>query len=126
MDIVYIKKACEEALAPIGNLEDDIAFKALQKMTKYHAAFGARDVLEIINELESLREQQAINVNKMVDRFLGWKLPHDFSPDAGISFAKRYNVGTAFERNHEPIGTNLLNADQAKAMIEHMLKYGSA
>lgn len=67
----------------------------------------------------------AIDVNKMVDRFLGWKLPTDFSPDAGISFNKVYNKGTAFERNHEPIGTNLLNADQAKAMFEYCIHYQS-
>jgi hypothetical protein len=25
-------------------------------------------------------------IDQMVDRFLSWKLPKDFSPDAGISF----------------------------------------
>ena len=54
-------------------------------------------------------------VEKMVDRFLSWPLPKDFAPDAGISFTPI---------NHPdcwPIGTNLLTAEQARNMIEHML-----
>lgn len=61
-------------------------------------------------------------INHMVDRFLGWNLPEDFSPDAGISFEPTYNKGTPYEARHRPIGTNLLNADQAKAMVRHMLE----
>ena len=62
----------------------------------------------------------------MVDRFLAWKLPEDFSPDAGISFKPEYNVeynaklGIPPQR-HEPIGTNLFTATQATEMIEHIL-----
>jgi hypothetical protein len=52
-------------------------------------------------------------VGKMVDRFLGWKLPQDFYPDAGISFA-------APQIAHGwPTGTNLLHAGQATEMFEH-------
>lgn len=70
-------------------------------------------------------------IDKMVDRFLTWKLPHDFSPDGGISFARTYNgyengVFTQdIERTPEdpawPVGTNLLTAEQARSMIEHIL-----
>lgn len=62
----------------------------------------------------------------MVNRFLSWKLPEDFHPDAGISFNPEFNVewnakhGKPPQR-HEPIGTNLLTATQAKAMLEHVL-----
>lgn len=61
-------------------------------------------------------------IDKMVDRFLGWKLPKDFCPDAGISFkpTKPYE-GDEYGNSWWPIGTNLLTADQARAMIEHML-----
>lgn len=48
----------------------------------------------------------------MVDRFLGWKLPKDFAPDAGISF----NEGAWW-----PSGTNLLHAEQAKEMLQHVV-----
>lgn len=47
----------------------------------------------------------------MVDRFLGWKLPKDFAPDGGISFK---------ESAWWPVGTNLLTADQAKEMLQHV------
>lgn len=32
-------------------------------------------------------------IKHMVDRFLGWKLPESFSPDAGISFEPLGNKG---------------------------------
>ena len=59
------------------------------------------------------------NIKECVNRFLGWKLPKDFSPDCGISF-KPYEHQN-HDSHHWPIGTNLLNADQAKAMFEHVL-----
>lgn len=52
----------------------------------------------------------------MVSRFLGWKLPDDFFPDAGISFKAPQHP------NGWPIGTNLLTADQARAMLEYVLQ----
>ncbi len=58
---------------------------------------------------------------KMVDRFLSWKLPKNFNPDAGISFTPKYNVGTPYEREHEPMGTNLFDAEQTKSMVAVML-----
>lgn len=58
-------------------------------------------------------------VKEMTNRFLCWKLPQDFHPDAGISF-----VPTHFQKGenadlHWPVGTNLLTANQAQAMFEH-------
>ena len=50
-------------------------------------------------------------INKMVDRFLQWQLPADFTPDGGISF----------DGKSHPVGTNLLTAVQAKVMLEHVL-----
>ena len=62
-------------------------------------------------------------VRHMVSRFLMWKLPENFRPDGGISFKKEFNEH--LDRppsNHEPIGTNLFDADQATAMVRHMLE----
>ena len=59
----------------------------------------------------------------LVARFLSWKLPPDFSPDAGISFAPKYNNGTPEGGRHEPSGTNLLNAEQAFSMFRHVLDH---
>lgn len=64
-------------------------------------------------------EKKPIDV--MVDRFLGWKLPDDFCPDAGVSFKRDFNEHTNYPMKHEPVGTNLLTADQAKAMLEYVL-----
>jgi hypothetical protein len=50
-------------------------------------------------------------VKHMVDRFLGWRLPENFQPDAGISFKPGYS----------PTGTNLLNSLQAEEMVRHMI-----
>lgn len=57
-------------------------------------------------------------IDKMVDRFLSWMLPKDFGPDAGISFkpSKPDGYGTHWW----PVGTNLLTADQARQMFEHV------
>jgi hypothetical protein len=66
-------------------------------------------------------------IKHMVNRFLGWRLPEDFSPDAGISFKPEYNVEYNAARGkqphrHEPVGTNLLDAAQAEAMVRYMIE----
>lgn len=60
-------------------------------------------------------------IKHMVNRFLAWKLPADFSPDAGISFKAAYNEHTAYPMKHEPVGTNLFDANQAEAMVRYMV-----
>lgn len=62
-------------------------------------------------------------IKHMVDRFLGWKLPSDFTPDCGIEF----DANAAVKRNprnsrYEPSGTNLFDAAQADAMIRYMVE----
>lgn len=52
--------------------------------------------------------------DEMVNRFLTWSLPRDFSPDCGIAF----NPPTP---TSWPVGTNLLTATQARQMLEHVL-----
>jgi hypothetical protein len=59
---------------------------------------------------------------EIVDRFLSWKLPEAFHPDAGISFKAEYNEGTPYPMKHEPLGTNLFHAEQVKEMLEHVLQ----
>lgn len=56
-------------------------------------------------------------IDQMVSRFLGWKLPKDFCPDGGITFKPVH----PHDSPNWPIGTCLLNDDQARAMIKHML-----
>jgi hypothetical protein len=52
----------------------------------------------------------------MVARFLTWKLPHVFSPDCHIRFERETASAGSW-----PVGTNLLNAIQARAMLKHVL-----
>jgi hypothetical protein len=65
------------------------------------------------------------SVGKMVDRFLGWRLPTDFCPDNGISFKPEsdYEHPELGRTKYEPIGTNLFHAEQAKEMFEHAVEY---
>lgn len=60
-------------------------------------------------------------IKQMVERFLAWKLPSDFNPDGGITFDPTASAGTPHEYRREPVGTNLLTAMQAEAMVRHML-----
>lgn len=60
-------------------------------------------------------------IKQMVSRFLAWKLPSDFHPDAGITFKAAFNEHTEHPMTHEPTGTNLFTATQAEAMIRHLV-----
>ena len=68
-------------------------------------------------QAEISRNNTAGLIREMVDRFLSWKLPKDFAPDAGVSFTPCGD----HDSHHWPIGTNLLHAGQAEDMIRHML-----
>lgn len=66
-------------------------------------------------------------IKHMVDRFLGYRLPPDFRPDCGVKFEPEFNREHMASQGkppmrHEPYGTNLLNADQALAMVRHMIE----
>lgn len=61
-------------------------------------------------------------IKHMVNRFLGWRLPETFSPDAGISFKAEFNEHTQWPMRHEPIGTNLFDYEEAEAMVRHMVE----
>lgn len=60
-------------------------------------------------------------IKGMVSRFLQWRLPDNFSPDAGITFKPDYNEHTDFPGKHTPLGTNLFDATQAEEMVRYML-----
>lgn len=65
-------------------------------------------------------------IKHMTQRFLSWKLPPDFHPDAGISFEPEFNVEYMAKQGkppmrRDPSGTNLFNYTQAEAMVRHML-----
>lgn len=67
-----------------------------------------------------------VDISVLVDAFLSWRLPDDFSPDSGISFVEPKDLYAGIENANElywPTGTNLINADQVKLMIDHISKY---
>ena len=63
-----------------------------------------------------------VQIKYMVYRFLSWKLPENFNPDAGISFKAAFNEHTAHPMKHVPSGTNLFDATQAEAMVRYMVE----
>lgn len=69
---------------------------------------------------KSMTEDQ---IKYMVDRFLMWKLPEHFNPDNGISFTPTFNHhAPSGPQKREPVGTNLFDAQQATAMVRHMIE----
>lgn len=78
-------------------------------------------------EIRAALEIEAVpgpTIKQMVNRFLCWPLPKDFSPDCGISFKREsdYCHPTYGRQKNKPIGTNLFTADQARAMFEYVTK----
>ena len=74
--------------------------------------------------VQPVKQETVFDVDQMVNRFLGWKLPKDFAPDCGIEF---HRIGKPNQPHYgrlayEPVGTNLFTADQAKAMFEYCLQ----
>lgn len=57
-------------------------------------------------------------LDRAVSRFLSWKLPADFAPDAGIAFHPGH---VTISSPLWPTGTNLLTAAQARDMLRRVL-----
>ena len=57
-------------------------------------------------------------VQYLVNRFLAWRLPASFAPDAGISYIRPDYP----ESYPGPTGTNLFSAEQAELMVRHMVE----
>ncbi|MEQ1938589.1 hypothetical protein ABMA46_10065 [Mesorhizobium sp. CN5-321] len=101
------------------------------------AAIGAGDEqpFHLVEEFDDVGAQMVVapaigagsplpepQIEHMVQQFLRWKLPDDFNPDGGIQFVKQTDYGHTFE----PVGTNLFDYKQAKALVLHMLEGLSA
>ena len=93
------------------------ALKMLNDWNHWYGEHGANMPLPpagIVRTQEALEEAQTIVTDEMVNRFLAWPLPPTFAPDGGVSF--KGQLATPW-----PMGTNLLTAEQAKAMLQHVL-----
>lgn len=111
----FLARLRGEAVAIIGRCTHaQRIIEMIDRQTALESGQCARD----------LREDQ---IRHMVQRFLGWRLPEDFRPDAGISFDREFNKEWCARHNvpphrHEPTGTNLLTADQAETMVRYMIE----
>ncbi|WP_445493171.1 hypothetical protein [Rhodopseudomonas sp. RCAM05734] len=61
-------------------------------------------------------------IKYLVDRFLNWRLPRDFNPDAGISYSPPLRAIAGPSDSEMPSGTNLFGASQADQMVRHMIE----
>jgi hypothetical protein len=60
-------------------------------------------------------------IKHLVDRFLGWRLPRNFNPDAGIRYSQPIPMSDNEPPREMPSGTNLFDATQANEMVRHMI-----
>jgi hypothetical protein len=81
-------------------------------------ATAAKLLRALEQAVERLQRIKSRVTDEMVNRFLTWRLPDDFGPDCGIHFTPFHPNGVT---RYEPVGTNLLTAEQARAMLEHVL-----
>lgn len=68
------------------------------------------------------RIEEGVEVKHMVDRFLMWSFPENISPDGGFSFKRTKPHPDSDIVYPMPVGTNLLDAQQAEAMVRHMIE----
>jgi hypothetical protein len=106
-----------------------------ERMKEAHSSSG-NEVYFACQEIDELRaaltatearlKEVKPDVSKMVDRFLGWKLPAGFHPDCGITFKRESDHAHPMygRTKHEPTGTNLFDYEQAKAMFLYCLAAG--
>lgn len=123
-DYDRLAKLCEKQAEEIDQLQQQIAMLAELFCVQNITAAAQKYFKEHDTKVRFAYRKELLP--KMVDRFLSWKLPKDFSPDAGITFTPEYNkeymasLGKPPSR-HEPMGTNLLNAAQAEDMCAVLL-----
>lgn len=92
------------------------AHGAGEAMQYAQAACNAANALAAVTRLPIPATAPAPDVEAIVQRFLSWSLPLNFSPDGGIIFAAHEH-----HMAHWPTGTNLLDYAQAEAMVRHIL-----
>lgn len=85
-------------------------------VSEWETAFAAK-----IRALLAPPVHDGATIKHMTERFLCWKLPQDFHPDAGIAFTPSYPDEPMRSRGW-PVGTNLLGYTQAEAMVRHMIE----
>jgi hypothetical protein len=62
-------------------------------------------------------KMQNISLDEAVNRFLNYQFPKSVTPDGGLKIDRSYT-----EKYGMPTGTNLLDSNQAREMLAHVLK----
>lgn len=96
-------------------------FKGEDKENLIHGVVGEWNARSSTPAEKEAGEISDAQIKGMVDRFLGWRLPKPWSPDNGISY-QRPNYAHAPADHDWPTGTNLFSAEQATAMVRHMIE----
>ncbi len=86
----------------------------------YDAGMADAKRMQALAQAET-QPAQPLELSAMVDAFLSWRLPDDFGPDAYISFDREKAKEHLAPYGGWPTGTNLLSADQARAMFEYVI-----
>lgn len=102
--------ACKEAINS-PEQEPNLADMLLDQQLAIVADGLQIPVEKLKKSVEQIKHPQDNNFNAMVDRFLSWKLPASVKAD-GCASDPTYPYR---------LGTHLLNADEARQMIEHVI-----
>jgi hypothetical protein len=113
------KKKLKNALHYLGNAQEGIN-RNLQPVTRVSNNFY-EELVElfafVISEIDFCEKyisslKQALSIDGLVNRFLAWPLPETVCSDTCVT-----------ERNYPfpRVGTNLLTADEARQMLQHVL-----
>ena len=81
--------------------------------------FDKETAEKIVKQLAGERDMKEEQIEYMTTRFLNWKLPEKFRPDAGVTFTPLSYQD--YEKGQWLSGTNLFDYTQAKMMVRHML-----
>ena len=107
-----------------SQLTDQQRLELWEKEAKPGLIWGAsnKGILRYSHALETeirarISAETKDQLDEMVKRFLGWKLPQSFGPDCFISFDRV----KALANNSWPIGTNVFTAEEAYTLFKHAL-----
>ena len=103
------------ALREIAMLPDDQVYVRTRGIAERALKWSVASGVSTLGFVEKpiVTEEQ---IKHMVSRFLGWRLPSNFSPDAGISY-----IRPNYPPSWAPSGTNLLTATQAEEMVRYII-----
>lgn len=126
--IAIVCNHCHQEIDPENGIglhftSNSSARVAPMREAENHLCLGcAKGYLEALRSVLSIQPYIGYDqISHMVDRFLAWPLPDNFNPDGGINYSPSLSVDPEYPFP-SPTGTNLLDSDQARKMVEHMVK----